>query len=84
MVAMTRGSGGGSLTVIITGALLTPSAEARIDAVPAATAAATPAGVMDTTPVSLLDQVMVTSSRAIPPSAWAVAVKVRMSPTMRS
>ncbi len=83
-LATTGAGGGGSLTFIVTGELVTPSAAARIEAVPAATAVATPAEVMVTTLVSLLDHEILTSSRAAPPAVRAVAVKVIMAPTIIS
>ena len=81
----TTGSGGGaSATLIVTGELEIPSAVARIMAEPAPTAVATPPEVMVTTLVSLLAQVILTSSRTVPPAVRAMAVKVTVSPTINS
>jgi hypothetical protein len=83
-VDTTGSGGGGSATLIVTGELDMPSAVPRIIAVPAPTAVATPAEVMATTAVSLLVQVKLTPSRTAPPTVRAVAVKVTVSPTIKS
>ena len=73
--------GGGSLTVIDTGELVTPPVAAEIVAVPALTAVARPDALMLTTVSSLLDQVKATGARSDPPAVTAVAVNVLVSPT---
>ncbi len=72
--------GGGSLTVIVTGELVTPPVAAVIVAVPAPVAVTTPEEVILTTAALLLAHVKVTSSRSDPPAVNSVAVNVLVSP----
>ncbi len=76
------GGGVGSLTVIVTGELVTPPVAAEIVAIPAPAAVAKPDdALMLTTALLLLVQVKLTSSRTEPPAVSAVAVNVFVSPT---
>ena len=72
--ATTGSGGGGSVTLIVTGALDMLLPVARTVAVPAATAVATPLLLMVTTAVLLLDHVKLTPLITVPSEALAVAV----------